>query len=457
MKRSTITVLGIIVALLLFAEIGKAQEIITLEQAIDVALENNIGLKRAKNNALIAKANKFQALMNYLPSLTAAANYDFFFGTFFDTNAARQISAITNSSNPRFDINAVLFGGFANTYNLKQRNADEQAAQSDIEGQNIFVKATVMSSYLNVLIDKENIKISENRIGLLRKQLEREIKRESVGVGNIELVYNFRSQVANERLNRINFENQYQRDLLTLIQTLQLDPKNDYDVESYDFEDGEVLLDIEDFDQILAASLDFAPDLKRAEANNTSAIYQMKAAKVARYPTVNFFARIGSNYSSNGAVNPNLDPGPTGGENFEADATFWDQMGYNQFEYFNFSLNIPIFNRWQTNTNIQVARINMVNSELDARQAYQDMTNTVQTVYLDLVSAQNTYRAAEENLTALTQSYEFSNKRYQTGNTDFFTYLESLNNKNRAEIQFANAKYSIVFRKKILDIYKGIN
>ncbi len=450
MRRSTITVLGIIVALLLFAEIGRAQEIITLEQAIDVALENNIGLKRAKNNALIAKANKFQALMNYLPSVTAAANYDYFFGTFFDTNAARQISATTNSSNPRFDVIAVLFGGFANTYNLKQRNADKLAAKNDIEGQNVLVRSTVLSSYLNVLIDKENIKISEDRILLLERQLDREIKRESVGVGNMEMVYNFRSQTANERLNRINFENQYQRDLLTLTQTLQLDPNNNYDVETYQMSDGEILLDIEEFEQVLIASLDFAPDLKRAEANNTSAIYQMKAAKAARYPSLNFFARIGSNYSSNGALNPE-----TG--QFDADASFFDQLEFNEFEYFNFTLNFPIFNRWQTNTNIQVAKINMLNSELDVKQAHQDMTNTVQTVYLDLVSAQNTYRAAEENLIALTQSYNFSTKRYETGNTDFYTYIESLNNKNRAEIQLVNAKYSIIFRKKILDIYKGLN
>ena len=448
MKRSTITVLGILVALLLFSEISRAQEIITLDQAISVALENNIGLKRAQNNALIAKANKFQALMNYLPTLNAVANYDFFLGTFFDQNAARQISATTNSSNPRLDIGAVLFGGFANTYNLRQQNAAELAAQSDIDGQNIFVKASVLTSYLNVLIDKENIKISEARIELLESQFDREIKRESVGVGNMELVYNFRSQVANENLNRINFDNQYQRDLLALVQILQLDPSNQYDVENYELSEGEVLLDIEPYEQILAASLDFAPDLKRAEANNTAAIYQMKAAKAARYPTVNFFARIGSNYSSNGALNPE-----TG--QFDPDASVWDQLEFNEFEYFNFSLNIPIFNRWQTNTNIQVAKINILNSELDMKQAYQDMTNTVQTVYLDLVSAQNTYQAAEENLTALTQSFDFSNKRYETGNTDFFTYLESLNNKNRAELELNNAKYSIVFRNRILDILSG--
>ena len=98
----------------------------------------------------------------------------------------------------------------------------------------------------------------------------------------------------------------------------------------------------------------------------------------------------------------------------------------------------------------------MINSELDLKQSELTITNSVQQVYLDLIAAQSTYEAAVENLISLNQSYEFVKTRYDTGNTDFFTYLESLNNKNRAEIQLANSKYSIVFRKKILDVYKGM-
>ena len=63
MRRSTITILGIILAILLFTDLARGQEIITLDQAISVSLENNIKLKRARNDALIAKYNKFQALI----------------------------------------------------------------------------------------------------------------------------------------------------------------------------------------------------------------------------------------------------------------------------------------------------------------------------------------------------------------------------------------------------------
>ena len=96
-----------------------------------------------------------------------------------------------------------------------------------------------------------------------------------------------------------------------------------------------------------------------------------------------------------------------------------------------------------------------MNAQLQADQAMLDVTNAAQRDYLDLVSAQTSYQTAQENYEALNQTFEFMKKRFETGNTDFYSYLESLNNKNRAEAQLINAKYTIVLRKRILDLYRG--
>ena len=98
----------------------------------------------------------------------------------------------------------------------------------------------------------------------------------------------------------------------------------------------------------------------------------------------------------------------------------------------------------------------MRNAEVAVEQAEQTVKNTLQQVYLDLITAQETYRASLENLKALEQSYTFVKKRYDAGLTDFYTFRESLNNKNRAEIELVNAKYTIIFRKKILDLMQGL-
>ena len=133
-----------------------AQEVktLTLDECIDIGLERNIDLKRSRNNALIAKANRFQSIMNYFPSLNARINYDYFFGNFFDQNAARQVSETTNSSNPNVASSVTLFNGFANHYTLKQRINEQTSAEADVENSILNVRTSVLSSYLDLVLSK---------------------------------------------------------------------------------------------------------------------------------------------------------------------------------------------------------------------------------------------------------------------------------------------------------------
>lgn len=419
-----------------------------LDDCINTALERNITLKQTRNNQLIAESNRFQSIMNFFPTLSAGINYDYFFGNFFDTNAARQVSETTNSSNPNISSRVVLFNGFSNHFLLKQRKNELDAAIQTTESTKRNIESLILGSYLTVILDKENIKIARERVDLLEAQLDREKKRESVGVGSLESVYNFQGQLANQKLTLNNLENTLQRDLLTLFQAMALDPNEEYEVLAYQVNEDDLLLDVASFDEVLEESLSNSPALMAARSSFSASKYRLKSARAQRLPTISATGVIGSNYSSNGARNPST------GE-VEADATFFDQMDYNSFEYLNFSMNIPIFTRFQTTNAVQTAKVNMINAELDVAQALVNVTNTVQSVYLDLVTAQQTYRSAKENLEATSQTFEFMKKRFETGNTDFYTYLESLNNKNRAELELVNAKYSIVFRQKILELYRS--
>lgn len=438
---------------LLFASISmQAQQnsevtVLTLDDCINYALENNIALKRAKNGELIAKANRFQAIMNYFPSLTAGINYDFFFGNFFDQNAARQVSETTNSSNPNLSSSMVIFNGFANQYTLKRRIQEQKSAEENVKSAMLNVETNILLYYLTVATNKETVNVSQSRVDLLQTQLDRELKRIEVGVGNPESAYALRAQLSNEKLTLTNAQNSLRGSLLLLVQEMQLDTDVAYDISSVEVSDEDLLLEIEPFDVVLNESLNVNPNLKGVEADLEASRYSLKTFRANRLPTISAFGRLGSNYSSNGARNPS-----TG--DFEADATFSDQLDFNKFEYVNFSLSIPIFAQFQRSTNVQVAKVNFLNSELDRQATINTITNTVQRVYLDLVAGQQTYLSAMENMDAQNSSFEFIKKRFDVGNTDFNAYLESLNNKNRAEFQLVSSKYEILFRKKILDLYR---
>ncbi len=419
------------------------KRILTLDECLDIAMENNIQLKRTKNDAMIAKATDFQAIMNFLPSLNASANYRWNSGSGFDNSSGRFFTGDYQNSFPGLQANLTLFNGL-NNVNYKKSTAKNLEAQANlIMAQQQIVESSVLGSYLAVVLDKENMKISSDRIELLQAQLGREERRHSVGVGNLDQVYNFKSQLANENLRLVNLQNQLKSDLLSLLQVLQLEVSRDYDVARYEFGEEGDLMKKDQFQDVLEASLDFSPGLKSAEANAESAMYGFKSAKGQMTPTLSLVGQYGTQYSSNNADG-------------NGEIPIGDQYQNLTYKNLDLQLFIPIFNNYQSNTRAQVARLNMENARLGVEQTELNVTNTVQRVYLDLISAQETFKAAEENLVALNQSFEFAKTRYENGATDFYTYLESLNNKNRAEIELVNAKYSIVFRKKILDVYRGL-
>ncbi len=424
-------------------------QVLTLDECIEIALENNLDIKRAQNTTISAKANMVQSIANVLPDLNAGLSQDIYNGYTFDQTAQKGVTATTYQTSPNIRSSVNLFNGFSNVNGYKRRTNEFDAAEEAVEASKVLVKASVLSAYLNVILDKENIKISDQRVTLLQAQLEREEKRVSVGVSNPETVYSFRSQLANERLARVQAQNTFERDKLLLIQMLQLDATKEYEIAETEIDESLVLEDADAYEDVLAASLAYSPSLRRSMFTQEAAKYQFRQARGARYPRISAVGAYGSSYSSNGAFNPELGQP-------DANASFRQQMIWNEYKYLGLNLSLPIFTRWQTNTSIQTARVNMYNSELDVKQAEQTITNTIQQVFMDLRAAYSTYTAAQENIDALTQSYNFSETRYNAGSTDFYSYIESLNNKNRAEIQLVNAKYSIIFRKKILDIYRGI-
>ena len=419
------------------------KKILTLDECLSIAMDNNVQLKRARNNALIAKSNQFQALMNFLPNLSGSANYNYFDGTNFDNSSGQFFTGSFKRSNPSLDASIQVFNAGSNVYNKISTTKALEASTYSIEEQKQVVKSSVLGSYLAVVLDKENIRISNDRISLLEQQLTREKKRQEVGVGNLEQVYNFQSQLANEKLRKVNLENTYKTDLLQLLQALQIDVSSNMDIAPYDFGADELLLSVENYPEILKSSLAYSPGLKRAEASAIASKYNFKSTQARMYPTISAYTSYGTQYSSNN-------------RNEDGEIPILDQYQNLTTTLIGARIDIPIFNNYRNRNSTQVARLNMENSALDLKQSELDINNTIQRVYLDLISAQETYEAAEDNLVSLNQSYEFVKTRYENGNTDFFTYLESLNNKNRAEIELVNAKYSIVFRKKILDVYRGL-
>ena len=410
--------------------------VLTLNECMDMALARNLTIKQNQNSLLGAQSNKRQAYYNFLTNLNAQGGYTYFDGNNIDFTG-QVVSNTSRSSNPAIFSNMDLFNAFANHHLLRQRRNEFESARYQLEDSKIAIKATVLRNYLSVLVDTENVKISDQRLEFLVEQLNREKKRLSVGVGSPETVYNFQSQVANERLNNVNLNNQYQSDLLALLQSIQIESYANVAIAPLNFGDLEVLIEYDDYNIVLAEILAYSFSIKSADASQDAANSQLKQSRSNRYPSITASASHFRRYTS------------------EATPEFIDQLRSTPSDQIGATITIPIFNRYQTQNDIDNSKVAYLNSQIQTDQAVLNVTNAAQRDYLDLVAAQTSYQTAQENFEALNQTFEFIKKRFETGNTDFYSYLESLNNKNRAEAQLVNAKYTIVLRKQILELYRG--
>jgi len=421
-----------------------AQTMLTLEECINIALENNLDIKRARNNAISRKVGYTQSKMQFLPSLNASASHNWNEGLQFDQTSGNLVNTTTLSGGGSINGNLTIFNGFQNVYGVQRDKYLFEASQEQVRSNELATEASVVNGFLNIINTRENLRIQDQTNALLKEQLAREEKREKAGVGNMEQVYNFRSQVAQQELRIVNLKNQLQSAKLTLIQLLLLDPLDNYDFEGITPNDAELEAEVEEYQSVYSKARDYSPALRSAQLNLEASKKSLKISQFNWMPSVTLGASFGTGWSSNvkdpsdGSV---LDPSL--------------QFENNASKRANFNLNIPLFTRFNNRTQLQQQKISFLNAELSLQDTENTLRNNVQQAYLDLLNAKESFRAAKESLLNLNTAFEFSKTRYENGTIDFVTYLVSLNGKNNGELELTRAKYSILFRKLILDIYIG--
>ncbi|OEK01799.1 hypothetical protein BFP97_09845 [Roseivirga sp. 4D4] len=431
-----------------------AQRTLTLEECIDIALDNNISIKTARNNAISAKAGYTQSKFNFLPSLSANASHNWSEGLQFDQTVGNLVNTTALSGGGSLSAGVTIFNGFRNVLTMGQRKLQYEASLQTIKSNIQVTEAQVIGSFLDIISTNEQLKIAIQTLDLLNDQLARQESIERAGTGSMEQVYNFRAQIAQQKLTKVNLENQLATSELTLLQLLLLDTTQDYEFAGVTSNDAQLEQEVEEFTTIYERAESFSPSLRSAEISMEAS---KKALKISQYqwmPTLSAGASWGTSWSSN-FVNV-LERDPVTQAPTRTEVADWStQFEANERKGANLNLNIPLFTRFANRTAVQQSKVQYLNAELNLEQTKNTLINQVQQAYLNLVNAKTSYAAAKESLVNLNTSFEFSKTRYESGTIDFVTYLQSLNLKNGAEFQLVQARYAIMLRKLILDIFTG--
>ena len=464
MKNLLIAIL-LLMSLLLSSQTGW-----DLQQCIAYAEKHNITLKQASLNSQINKNNTTQSKASVLPSLNAGVQHNYNFGQTIDRFTNTFANTQVLSQNFYVASSVVLWSGLSQYNNIKANEYNYLSSVENYKQIQNDLSLNVANAYISVIFAEELLKISENQTNITKEQLERTQKLVNAGSIAKSIEYDIKAQLANEQVNFITAENNLAISMLNLRQLMNLDSVTNFSIvrPALDVTEGALLADNIQF--IYESGLKNQPSIKRGEYSILSAERNLAASKGRLSPTLTFNASMGTGTS--GLAKDILGVNYTGyqvsgitnkGDSVYTPITelvtrktpFSDQFNNNVNKSLGFTLNIPLFNGWQSVTAIKNAKLNALNAQFTLDLAKQNLYKTISQAYVSAKAALNKYMASKSSVEAANESFKYAQQKFDAGVISAFDFSTAKNRLFAAESNLLQAKYDYVFKLKVLDYYQG--
>jgi len=425
---------------------GFAQtQTITLEDAINIALENNYQLKQAENNLNLAETQVFSAKADYLPSLNSNFNGSRNVGRQFIQEDLSFDDRTTYGISGSLNANFTIFDGFRNISNLRGAQANKLSQEENFNRMRETIIFNTASRFLQVAVDEELMKIAEATLEASQSQLEQVDAQVEVGSRPTVDLYNQEATVANDELNLIQRENALSVSKAQLLRVMQDDSIEEIDIVMPAVDELSLVPEELNLRSLIEAALSSRSDFAAQEFAIIDNEMGQRIARASLLPTISASAGISGRYSDQF-----IDPVTREVSSFSDQ--FFDQ---NVNRSLGLSLQIPLFNRWNNRTNIESAKIQLKNSELQLDNIRFQISEEVRQAYSDYLSLAKELDSSERALIAAERAFETEQQRYEVGATTLIELNQANANFVQAQSNRVQTIYNFVFQEKLLDFYIG--
>lgn len=461
---------------LIFSLFAKAQtKKWTLEECVNYAIKNNISIKLSELDSKTAAIEKTGAIGNFLPTINSniqhawniGLNQNIITGTL--ENQTQQNTAVG------LNVGVTLYSGLQNQNRLRRANLSIIAAQFQIAKMKDDVSLNIANAFLQILFNKENLKVQNEQLKNTEKQLTR--TNELVSAGSVPKgdLLDIKATIAGNKQNVVLAENALLISKLSLAQLLQLQDFKDFDVEESISDGKQSTIMQENPENILKKAKQERIELKIAKSNLEIAEKDITIAKCAFQPTLSAFYGFNTRAVYNDQV---IGVAPNTSNPFSpvgfVDATgqtvskpnfipilgnpapIFDQFSDFKGNSFGLQLAIPILNGFQVKNNVARNKVNLERNKIALQQSELDLERNVYTAYANAKGAQNAFESAKTALEARQNAVDFAKERFNVGMMNSFDF-------NQAEVLLVNAqsevlrtKYDYIFKIKIVELYFGI-
>ena len=399
-----------------------AQKLVSISEAIELALENNYGIKIISNNKEIAKNNAGVLNSGYLPTVTSSSgatfNRDNLEAEFANGESTALNGAKSSRYNASINLNYTLFDGLGRYYDYKRLKEtyklSELQARETIE--NTIAQLYVV--YYNVAQVTENVTVLEKTLTVSKDRITRASYQFEYGQGTMLNVLNAQVDINNDSINLINAKQQLvntKRDLNVVLGNVI---SSEFRVDTtIDFK-----LDIDQNDLATKVKSNNV-NLLQLDKNIMINTFIVKANKSGYLPSLGLTGSYGWNKGNNNAAS------------FVAVSTNTGLSG-------GLSLSWNLFDGGATATRVTNAKIELENRSLEKESMVIDIERNFNNAWDDYQNKLTIFQVQENNIITSTNNFNRTQEKYKLGQATSIEFRQAQLNLINSELNRNQAKYA---------------
>jgi outer membrane protein TolC len=401
---------------------ANAQQILTPEEAIQLTLSHNYGIKIANNTVEVAKNNTSVLNSGYLPTLTGNAgatyNLDNTEAEFSNGNTTVLNGAESSRYNASLNLNYTLFDGLGRLYNY--RRLKEQYQLSELEARETIENTLLQlfSIYYSVAQLSENTNAIQETFAISKDRLTRSEYQFEYGQNTKLEVLNAQVDINNDSINIVNTQQQLRNTKRDLNVILGNKLSNEFDVHT----DISFLVQITKEDLWAKTKANNISVLQIEKNINISSL-DVKSNRSQYLPTVGLTGSYGWNRNNNNAaafVAVSTNTGLSGGLNLT-----WN-----------------LFDGGGTITRVKNAKIALENQQLQKEQVLIDLERNFNNAWDDYQNKLLIYELQQENIATATNNFDRTKEKFKIGQVNSIEFRQAQLNLLNAELSRNQAKYN---------------
>ena len=425
-RRITILSLFLLLACSVMAQESQSYRF-SLEDCFRFAVANSYERKSMELTGRSLETTYEQSKQQRLPNLSTSVGQ----------NLSNNENGWSTSGNVGVGSSVTIYQGGNINNTIEQNRLNLERNEVQLERYDNQLATQILQSFLTILGNQELLNYQLEVLNTSREQVKQGRMRYKVGSilesDLLLLEAQYYSDSNNVVDTRINIDN----NLLDLKVLLSMNLTDELEIVTPNTDNLDDLKEsLPSEEEAVSLAMEYMPDLRMSDYDIRLAEKSVDMARGNYFPSISANANVGMGMLS-------LDDNG----NMKWYGTPTESAGI--------SMSIPIYSRGQTKANVKKSRIALEQAQLDYEQSALSVRQTVVQAYRNVLSAYNAYKVSQVKENAYSKSFNAYNIQYQYGTITTVELLQQQNNYLNALNSYIQNKYSLLMKRKILDVYMG--